>query len=262
VSSGSLTLVGTGIAAGAHLTPEARLAVKHADEVFYVVTEPVGAAVLERLNRNARSLAELYRDGVPRSEIYAEMARLILDSVRSGKRVCAAFYGHPGILARPAHEAMRLARERGIEVRMLPAVSALDCLFADLGVDPGEVGLQSYEATEFMTRGTRPDPTAALVLWQLHLIGQRIWGEVRDDGLAALAEYLLRSYPPLHEVVVYEASPFPARAASIERLPLGELAKHRPPAQATLYVPPARETTLDLEMASRLGLTLHSPSGP
>jgi uncharacterized protein YabN with tetrapyrrole methylase and pyrophosphatase domain len=258
---GSITLVGTGIAAGAHLTAEARIALERAEEVFYVVTEPAGAAALERLNANTRSLVELYRAGVPRAEIYAEMARQIVDSAVAGKRVCAAFYGHPGILVRPAHEAMRLAREAGIEVRMLPAVSAIDCLFADLGIEPGDVGLQSYEATEFLTHGRRPDPTAALVLWQLHLIGQRVWGETPDDGLAVLTDYLLRWYPALHEVVVYEASPFPAKAASIDRLPLVELGAHRPGQQATLYVPPGEQATLDPEMLARLGLTPESPSG-
>ena len=131
---GSITLVGTGIAAGAHLTAEARIALERAEEVFYVVTEPAGAAALERLNPNTRSLVELYREGVPRAEIYAEMARQIVDSAVAGKRVCAAFYGHPGVFASPSHEAVRRARAEGFPATMLPAISAEDCLFADLGV--------------------------------------------------------------------------------------------------------------------------------
>jgi uroporphyrin-III C-methyltransferase len=256
VAAGSLTLVGTGIAAGAHLTAEARNALEAADEVLYVVTNAVAGADLERLNPNARSLLELYRDGVPRSEIYSEMARRIVERAQAGKRVCAAFYGHPGILARPAHEARRLAGEAGVEVQMLPAVSALDCLVADLGIDPGDLGLQSYEATEFLTHGRRPDPTAALVLWQLHLIGQRIWGQTPDNGLDVLADYLLRWYATQHEVIVYEASPFPTRAASIVRISLGELGRQQPPPQSTLYVPPAQQPVPDLEMSARLGLSL------
>jgi uroporphyrin-III C-methyltransferase len=255
VPAGSLTLVGTGIAAGAHLTAEARNALEAADEVLYVVTNAVAAADLERLNPNARSLLDHYRDGVPRSEIYSEMARRIVERAQAGKRVCAAFYGHPGILARPAHEARRLASEAGVEVQMLPAVSALDCLVADLGVDPGEFGLQSYEATEFLTHGRRPDTTAALVLWQLHLIGQRIWGQTPDNGLDVLADYLQRWYAAQHEVIVYEASPFPTRAASIVRISLGELGGQQPPPQSTLYVPPAQQPVPDPEMSARLGMS-------
>jgi hypothetical protein len=231
------------------------MALRTADEVLYVVTEPVTAATLERLNANARSLADLYRDGVSRSEIYAEMARRIVEPAKGGKRVCAAFYGHPGVLARPAHDALRLAREAGIDARMLPAVSALDCLFADLGVDLGDSGLQSYEATEFLIRGRRPDPTVALVLWQLPLIGQRVWGTVRDDGLEMLADYLRRWYPATHDVVVYQASPFPFTAPSIDRRPLRNLPGTVLPPQATLYVPPAQEAAQDPELSAQLGLS-------
>ena len=58
---------------------------------------------------------------------------------------------------------------------MLPGVSAEDCLVADLGVDPGEHGWQSWEATGFLLRGFRPDPTAGLVLWQVDGIGKLDW---------------------------------------------------------------------------------------
>jgi hypothetical protein len=36
---------------------------------------------------------------------------------------------------------------------MLPAISAEDCLFADLGVDPADHGCPSYEATDFLVHG-------------------------------------------------------------------------------------------------------------
>ncbi len=79
---------------------------------------------------------------------------------------------------------------------MLPAVSAEDCLVADLGVDPGEQGWQSWEATGFLLRGFRPDPTAGLVLWQVDGIGKLDWNLDPDPrGLQALAEVLGELYP-------------------------------------------------------------------
>ncbi len=88
----------------------------------------------------------------------------------------------------------------------------------------------------------------------------RVWGEMPDDGLAVLADYLLYWYPAPHEVVVYEASPYPAKAASIDRLPLGKLGARQPGRQATLYVPPGEPATLDPKMLARLGLTPESLS--
>lgn len=253
MARGSLTVVGTGIAAGAHLTAETRAALEAADEVLYLVTEPLAATVLEGLNSHSRSLLDFYREGVPRGEIYQAMADEIVATVRSGKRVCVAFYGHPAVFVRPAHEAVRLARAEGFPARILPAVSALDCLFADVGIDPADDGLLSFEATEFLLYGKRPDVSAGLVLWQLHLIGQERWGSP-GQGLGVLADYLRRWYPAEHETIVYEASPFPIAAATIDRVPLGKLGKHVPAPQSSLYVPPAEEPTVDRELAARLGL--------
>ena len=54
---------------------------------------------------------------------------------------------------------------------MLPGISAEDCLFADLGVDPAEAGCQSYEATRFLERRPAIEPRAALILWQIGVVG-------------------------------------------------------------------------------------------
>ena len=50
----------------------------------------------------------------------SEMVEEILAAVREGKRVCAVFYGHPGVYVKPSHEAVRRARKEGFEARMLP----------------------------------------------------------------------------------------------------------------------------------------------
>ena len=160
----------------------------------------------------------------------------ILGPVRDGKRVCAVFYGHPGVYVEPSHDAVRRAREEGFEARMLPAVSAEDCLVADLGVDPGESGWQSWEATSFLLHGFRPDPTAGLVLWQVDGIGKLDWDLDPDPrGLAALADVLVELYPPEHELLFYRASIYPIAVAWTTRVRLDELRRSRalPPARCT-----------------------------
>jgi uncharacterized protein YabN with tetrapyrrole methylase and pyrophosphatase domain len=255
VPTGSLTIVGTGIAAGSHLTAESRGALERADRVLYLVTEPVAASWLSTLNPSNRSLSSHYRAGATREAIYASMVDEILAEVRAGGNVCVAFYGHPAVFVRPAHDAVRRALEEGFEARMLPAVSALDCLFADLGIDPADTGLQSYEATEFLVHERTPDPSVALVLWQLSVIGQeQATFDTSGCGLSILADYLGRWYSARHEVVLYEASPYPVASAAIHRLPLIELGEAQPSAMATLYVPPARVPRASTTMLERLGL--------
>jgi Tetrapyrrole (Corrin/Porphyrin) Methylases len=224
--------------------------------VPYVVADPAAATWLESLNRSARSLTSLYRAGVPRRRIYEELVEEILGAVRGGSRVCAVFYGHPGVYVQPSHDAVRRAREEGFEARMLPAVSAEDCLVADLGVDPGEHGWQSWEATGFLLHGVRPDPTAGLVLWQVDGIGKLDWDLDRDPrGLQALAEVLGELYPPEHELVFYRASIYPIVPGEAVRMALRELTALDSPPAPTLYVPPLPSRPVDAAMAARIGVT-------
>ena len=211
---------------------------------------------LAELNGRARSLNSLYRTGVPRRRIYTEMVDEIITSVRSGARVCACFYGHPGVFVTPSHEAIARARAEGYPARMFPAISAEDCLIADLGVDPGERGWQSYEATELLLRGHRLDPTAGVVLWQVDAIGKLDWNlEPEPLGLHVLAEHLLELYPPEHEAVFYLASLYPIAGPTIERVRLDAFAKLREAPGPTLYLPPLPQPPIDRKVAIRLGLT-------
>jgi uncharacterized protein YabN with tetrapyrrole methylase and pyrophosphatase domain len=252
---GSLTVVGIGITIGAHLTPESRQAIERADELLYLAADPVGSTWLAALHPNATSLEDLYEQDRDRNEIYDAMTDRLVKRVRAGKHVCAAFYGHPGVFVRPSHDAVRRVREEGLPARLLPAVSAEDCLFADLGIDPADTGCQTYEATDFLVNRRRIDPTAGLVLWQVAFIGGSQYSStLRHEHLGLLAEELLRSYPPDHEVTLYEATPYPIGEPVVERLELGRLGEATPTAMATLYVPPAREPEPDRAMLRRLGL--------
>jgi len=255
VSSGSLTVVGTGIRLGSHLTREARLLLESADVVLSVVAEPGMQAVLEELNPETRSLHDLYELGESRAEAYEAMAEEVLRHVREGKKVVAAFYGHPGVFVAPSHEAVRMARAEGYKATMLPGISAEDCLFADLGVDPARFGCQSYEATDFLVHRRRIDPTAVLVLWQIGTVGSVVASATtRPTGLPVLVEALLEHYPTEHEVTVYEASPYPGFDPLVRTVGLGELSAERVTALSTLYVPPREKAALDLTMLDRLGL--------
>src|SRR5205814_2025529 len=119
----------------------------------------------------------------------------------------------------PSHEAIARARAEGYPARMLPGISAEDCLFADLGLDPAEAGCQSFEATDFLLHERPADASVPLVLWQISVIGEfGTSGAPNRAGLAVLAERLAGSHGPDHEVVLYEASPFPVGGPIIDRV--------------------------------------------
>jgi uncharacterized protein YabN with tetrapyrrole methylase and pyrophosphatase domain len=236
---GSLTVVGTGIRAITQLTIDSLAAMATAEVLLHVIGEPIQEEALLAINPNAQTMTGFYADGLVRSATYEAMVQQVLDSVASGKRTVAAFYGHPGVFTYPSHESVRRARAAGYPARMLPAVSAADCLFADLGVDPGD-GSQSYEATDFLFRQHRIDPTMHLFLWQVGTIGNWTYESSGYDmrSFPSLVAKLLHFYPPGHPVTVYEASFDPGGQARVLRVPLARLhASHATPA-TTLHVPP------------------------
>src|SRR5712691_9528546 len=186
------------------MTPQALAEIQRADDVPYLVADAATGAWLRSLTPKARSLKHLYQPTAHRAESYEAIVDELLSRVRAGLRVCAAFYGHPGVFVQPSHEAIRRARSEGFEARMLPAVSAQDCLFADLGVDPARSGCQSYEATDLLIHARQIDSSAGLILWQVAIVGNPDYVPEGDlSRLGILVEYLGRYYPPEHEVVCY-----------------------------------------------------------
>src|SRR6187431_18753 len=161
-----LVVVGTGIQALSQATLATQGALRGADVVLFAVTNAWAARWIRDLNPRARSF-DYPRDGRPRREIYRAMVGEIVEALRRNRRVCAAFYGSAALFTFPAHEGVRQARAQGFRARMLPGVSSLDCLFADLGVDPGEGGCQIFEATDFLVKKHAINCRAHLVLFQL-----------------------------------------------------------------------------------------------
>jgi uncharacterized protein YabN with tetrapyrrole methylase and pyrophosphatase domain len=254
-AKGSLAIVGIGIRFGLQTTPEALESIERAEKVLFLFSDPASAGWIQRQNASAESLEGFYTPGKPRTDIYDGLVEEILAWVRKGLGVCVVFYGHPGVFAEPAHESIRRAREEGFPARMLPAVSAEDCLFADLGVDPGD-GCQSYEATDFLLRPPVCDPNVSLVLWQVAGVGTRVGRtEPARDGLRVLAEWLVERYGPEHEIVLYEAPTLPIGGPSINRALLCDLAKSEVTAMTTLYVPPKGRRGADEGMFDRLGIS-------
>jgi uncharacterized protein YabN with tetrapyrrole methylase and pyrophosphatase domain len=249
--------VGTGIQFGAHVTTATRRWIEVADKVLFISGDPATAEWIRAVNGSAETLRlPQFASGSQRTVVYRQMAEHIMSYVRQGLRVCAAFYGHPGILVAPAHEALRLARAEGFPARLLPAISAQDCLFADLEIDPARTGWHSFDATDFLVHRRSADPSSALVLWQIAMVGSPYYRAYDASGLAALVEKLNTIYGSDHEVVVYEAAVYPVCEPIIQRVCLSELSAARISPASLLYVPPKVEPALDLTMMMRLAREL------
>ena len=237
---GSLVVVGVGMSVAEHVTLETVHRIQRAEQVFYATPNPATEVWIRRLNSRASTLSDCYADGKPREKTYRQMRDRILAAVRAGHHVCAVFYGHPGVLVDAAHDAVRRARREGFHARMLPGISTEDCLFADLGIDPGMDGCQSFDATDFLAARRRFDSTSALILWQVGLLGEMSNGSgtCRPDRLQVLTNALRRHYPARHPVVLYQVAQFPLCEPIIKRVALAKVPATAVSIPTTLYIPP------------------------
>ena len=154
------------------------------------------------------------------------------------------------------HRSVAQAREEGYEAVMEAAVSAEDCLYADLGIDPGTYGCQHYEASQFMFYKRRIDPSAYLILWQIGVAGDRTLARFSATG-AELRAVLLdllqeQGYALSDEAIAYEAATLPIAAPRMERLTLGDLPQAELRLETTLVIPPARRMEPNLAVSRRL----------
>lgn len=251
---GSLDCVGLGMMLGAHLTPRSRSTIEHACVVFVLASDGLVERWVQEMHADVRSLQPYYAEGKSRRVTYGQMIEAILLEVRGGRRVCAAFYGHPGVFAQVAHDAIEIARREGFRARMQPGISAEDCLYADLGIDPGRTGCQHFEATQFLCCDRRIDTAAWLVLWQPALVGDRSFTRYATGRAqrALLVEKLGRVYRATHEVIIYEAQTVALSEPRIERLPLEALPDARLEMHSTLVIGPAHQLAPDREMLAAL----------
>lgn len=234
-----LVVVGSGIQLARHVSQRCLSEIEEA-EVVLALTDAAAFAMLHELRSDLIDLRVHYGEGKDRRQTYREMDAAIMAELHAGKRVCAVFYGHPGVFADVPHAVVRKAREEGFPARMEPGISAEACLYADLGIDPGRHGVQSLEATRFLVEDRPIDNRSLLLLWQVALTGDLACTRFHADPaeLRRLVERLQLDYPAEHEVILYEAAQLPVEPFRAERLRLCDLPQARFEEYTTLVVPP------------------------
>ena len=252
----SLTVVGTGIKFLSQMTLEARTYIEKSEKVLFLVNDPALKQWIMKTNTNSESLDDIYFGHEKRLDSYSAITNYILEQLTHSVNLCVVLYGHPSVFSKPALDAVIMAKTLGYEAKILPGISAEDCLFADLLIDPGTSGCQSYEATDFLLYKRQFDPNSHLILWQPDVIGAQDHRKVSDKlGITLLCERLYNFYPQNHEIIVYEAAQYPGFQPKIIKVPLRELTTVELSSICTLYVKPAAKSSNDTSCAVKLGLS-------
>lgn len=192
-------MLGAGIRHTLQLTIETVQALEASRVVFALHDHEGVIADLRRYCPDVRDLAPVYRGKSTRREAYAEIADMVVAEAAAGPTVALIVHGHPLLLVSATAMVFDSARESGMMVCALPAVSFLDTLLCDLEYEHG-YALQVLEASTMLERSILPSPAMSLFVTQVAtVLDYRV---ARGAPLAATLEplvtHLTRVYPADH----------------------------------------------------------------
>ncbi len=240
-----LIICGSGIKALAHLTKETQTAVEQADHTLYLINEPIIEEWIQKHANRSENLEKIYFDDEKRKIAYQHITNHILTTLKKTETLCVIFYGHPCVYARSALDAARIVKhDETVEVLILPGISAENCLYADLMINPAEGGCQSYDATDFLLYDRPINNSAHLILWQIGMLGM-LGHERKNNNHYKLYEFLQNklklAYDETHKAIIYEASQYPLVKPNIKKIELNEInEKLKLSKISTLYIPPIK----------------------
>ena len=222
------------------------------------MNEPAIEEWIKEKAKSFESLLSFYTKHFRRIDCYREITQKIIGDLKSYKNICVILYGHPTVFAMPALAAAKLAVKEGLNVTILPGISAENCLFADLMIDPGSNGSQSYEATDFIIRDKIIDVTSHLILWQVGTIGEigRPCKNNNKKGINLLTNKLIELYSFSHKAIIYEAALYPHFKPRVELISIDGLREVELTSLSTLYIPPLREANINRVLLEELGISV------
>lgn len=269
-----ITIVGLGPGGSRYLTAEAKKVLQRSKEIYVRTSRHPVVGELPR-HLQVRSFDQVYEERDSFEEVYRTIARQVLELGQGPEGVVYAVPGHPLV----AEESVRLilaeAKARNIPVRLVAGLSFLEPVFAALGVDPFQRGLQLLDATalagvvqgdearamgDLYCRGDHTDcsallrrilsPQTPLLLCQLY--SRKVASHVKLG--------LLELYPSEHQVALVQAAGVEGREQTTT-LPLYELDRHEVDHLTCVYVPPL-EPEQDLSSFETLRAIVSRLRGP
>ena len=253
-----IRIVGLGIRTVTQVTREVENALRQAKEILYLDTGVATRTYLEQLSPRVTDLySECYGEGEGRLGAYDSVAIRVIEAALDRPPVAFAIHGHPLVAATPPFLVMRMARTLGLRYEVLPGISAIDSMLADLRIDPVVSGVQMYEATDVLLRRRPLQNDVPALLWQIGAIETALHTQSvsRPERFERLIAHLRRYYPPGHQVVAICSASHPLALPQIFRFAIEDLGKHAAALHHgfTLYLPPARERpALDHQVAAQL----------
>jgi uncharacterized protein YabN with tetrapyrrole methylase and pyrophosphatase domain len=195
--SAEVVLVGAGVQFPEQLTTEALEALRRSRAIFTIIPEATVSRLPVDLCDKCVSLLRLYDPFRKRRDNYKDAIETIARRVMKNESIAYLAPGHP-LVFDSVSEGLRLrALADGFAIRIVPGVSCIDTILADVGYEPAN-GLIVHEATAAVFERLPLDARLAAILLQVGVFGTdypRFSGKEPFPDLSALRDHISRYYP-------------------------------------------------------------------
>lgn len=234
-------LLGTGVSFPAHLSLQALQILTSCRVVFTNLPEADLTSLPDTLRSKCVSIWSLYRDNRERTANYRDVTDAIIEAASRERPLAWLTPGHPIVFDSVTQALLNECPARGWRVRLVPAISSIDTVLADIGYDPAN-GLIVHEATSLVMQHLPLCASFATVLLQPAAFGSHqahLTLDWRPD-LRPLRDYLVQFYPPDHICAFIRSSSGEAIQTQVSWYKLDDLplAAIEEVGGSTLFVPP------------------------
>lgn len=242
-----IALAGIGIGGFEQITLETLEVFKRARIIFHLTSYH------RRLKKCCKQVIDLdkeYWTGELDTEVYGRLSSIVLDEAKRGPGVVMVGDGHPAYYDDVTWDIYRKGKRRGLEVRILPAISSIDSMAANCGLEINSNGLQILEATSIIAAGQELNPYIDTLIMQIGWFGTSLTFEIshsKKGRFKPLTDYLSRYYPLSHRVRILSAPYSKNDSPVIITTKLGSLDQHhrRILPIMSLFIPALPEATHD-----------------
>ena len=221
-----IALTGVGIGGFSQTTLETLEAFKKARIIFHLTSYH---RQLQKYCKQVVNLDKEYWTGELDTDIYARMANRILNEAKNGPGVVMVGDGHPAYYDDVTWDIYRRGKRRGLNVKILPAISSIDSMAANCGLEIHTGGFQIFDATTIMALNQEINPHIDTLIMQIGWFGTSLIFDITESKkgrFKPFIKYLRKFYPADHPVRVMEA-PFNERnPAVVISTKLGKLDDH------------------------------------
>lgn len=221
-----IALTGIGIGGFEQTTLQTLDTFKRARIIFHLTSYH------QRLKKYCRQVVDLdkeYWTGEADSEVYPRMANIVLDEAKKGPRVVMVGDGHPAYYDDVTWDIYRRGKRRGLNVKILPAISSIDSMAANCGLEINTGGFQIFDATTIVALNQDLNPHIDTLIMQIGWFGTSLVADIehsKKGRFKPLVDYLRRFYPQDQPVRVMAAPYAASDPPVVISTKLGSLDQH------------------------------------